>query len=215
MQTGASKKIDYLWFIFADYMGLPDFHITADQPVSKAFTALNIHTFHHALSFIRSLPYGRNAEKTNLSAVLLDGFGTCSTKHAALKQLATEHDFIDLQLVLGMFRMNAANTPAIAATLKKHGLEYIPEAHCYLKYQEERTDCTHPSAKPEDFEADLLEEHNILPEQITTYKISYHRAFLSEWLSTQKNLPVSPEQLWEIREQCIRDLTQHSQTNDL
>ena len=33
--------------------------------------------------------------------------------------------------------MNKKNTPEISVTLQKNQLEYIPEAHCYLKFEDQ------------------------------------------------------------------------------
>ena len=38
--------------------------------------------------------------------------------------------------------MNNLNTPKIGETILESGLEYIPEAHCYLKLNNQRIDIT-------------------------------------------------------------------------
>jgi hypothetical protein len=103
--------------------------------ISNKFLSHHIYTFDEATKFVRQLPYGRNNDKTDLTTIFYDNCGTCSTKHAILKQLANENNFNDLKLILGLFRMNAINTPKISETLKKSKLVYIPEAHNYLKYK--------------------------------------------------------------------------------
>jgi len=186
---------------------LPDFKIESSGTISTACLKNNVTGFHQAVQFIKQLPYGRNADKTDLTTLFTDNCGTCSTKHAFLKQLATEHGVHSIQLVIGLYRMNAVNTPLAAKRLKAHAIEYIPEAHCYLKLNNKVYDFTMPEPGKLDFENDLLEETEITPEQITSYKISYHKKYIEGWLIDNPDLGFSPDKLWEIRELCIHDLS--------
>src|SRR6478609_6372821 len=130
---------------------LIDFDIHASGIVSNECIQRNLHSFSAAATFIKGLPYGRNADKLNLTTVFADNCGTCSTKHALLKLLAEENGFDGLQLTMGLFKMNGSNTPEIAKRLLANGLEYIPEAHCYLKYNDKIMDFTSWNASPVDF----------------------------------------------------------------
>jgi hypothetical protein len=184
-----------------------DFDITPNGPISKTFLAHNISTFGEATAFVRQLKYGRNQNKADLTNVFTDNCGTCSTKHALLKQLADENGFDDLKLMTGLFRMNSINTPKISATLKVHKLTYIPEAHNYLKYKGAILDFTSKTSKPSDFESDLIQEIEISTNQIADFKVQYHKKYLSEWLIKHPTLNFTLSQLWKIREQCIADLS--------
>jgi len=189
-------------------LSLPDFKINAVGPVSMLFINRHIMTFAEAINFIRQLPYARNKNKEDLTTVFADNCGTCSTKHALLKQLATENGFQGLQLILGIFKMNAINTFPVSNTLKLHKLEYIPEAHNYLKFYDLIIDATRINSKPSDFVDDLLEEVEITPQQITDFKVAYHKDYLSKWLAGNKNINLTLDEIWMIREQCIRDLSE-------
>ena len=188
-------------------MNTPDFKITAEGPVSKAFVSAGSSDFQSALLLVKQLPYKRNENKNDLLVVLRDGYGTCSTKHALLKQLANEQGFVGIELILGVFKMTSANTSSVAKTLEKYDLSYIPEAHNYLKYKDEIIDCTKASWKASDFTSDLMEELTIEPSQITDFKVRYHMLFLEKWLKENKHVPYNLRELWEIREQCIQDLS--------
>lgn len=183
-----------------------NFQIESDGEISQLFRKRAITDFPGAAAFIRTLPYGRNADKTNLSTVFSDNCGTCSTKHAVLKLLAEENNFEGVELTLGLFRMNARNTIEVAETLSKYGLDHIPEAHNYLKYRGEIMDCTKPDSSASDFIDDLLEETTISPGKITDYKVAYHKAYLGKWLKDNPEIRYSLEELWSIRELCIQDL---------
>jgi len=186
---------------------LPNFKIQQNGEISTEFLKRNIHTFSEATEFINNLNYGRNENKNDLKTIFTDNCGTCSTKHSILKKLAEENNESEIKLILGIFKMNANNTSEIKETLKKNNLEYIPEAHNYLKYVNEIFDFTKIGSKPSDFENDLLEEIEILPNQITTFKVEYHKKFLQNWLNENNNIELNLNELWKIREECIQNLT--------
>jgi hypothetical protein len=53
----------------------------------------------------------------------------------------------------------------------------------------------------------FIREQEIRPDQIGTYKISFHRDFIREWLSQHRELSgFTPETSWSIREECISAL---------
>lgn len=184
----------------------PEFEIKANGQISIAFTERGIYTFTKAAEFVKELAYGRNANKNNLLSVFKDNCGTCSTKHALLSMLATENRFQDIKLFIGLYKMNSANTPEIARILRENNLPYIPEAHCYLKFGEQRLDMTKSTSTAADFVNDLLEEIEILPEQISDFKVDYHKAYLLKWLGQNMSVNLSLHELWQIREQCIQRL---------
>lgn len=70
--------------------------------------------FPDACTFIKNLPYRRNADKADIFCVLKDGFGTCSSKHAFLKYYADECCIPEVQLMLEIFKMGAQNTPKVS-----------------------------------------------------------------------------------------------------
>lgn len=185
----------------------PDFDIKSMGQISKEFTDRNIVTFKQASLFIKQLAYGRNADKNNLATVFTDNCGTCSTKHALLKRLADENEFEKVKLIVGLFKMNKKNTPQVSSTLQKYNLEYIPEAHCYLKFEDKIIDLTKLNSKPTDFLDELIEEIEIIPEQITDFKVNYHKNYLASWLDKNKQINLSLNELWEIREECIQKLS--------
>ena len=185
----------------------PDFDIKSMGQISKEFTDRNIVTFKQASLFIKQLAYGRNADKNNLATVFTDNCGTCSTKHALLKRLADENEFEKVKLIVGLFKMNKKNTPQVSSTLQKYNLEYIPEAHCYLKFEDQIIDLTKLNSKPTDFLDELIEEIEILPEQITDFKVNYHKNYLASWLDKNKQINLSLNDLWKIREECIQKLS--------
>ncbi len=175
--------------------------------VSRLFQERGIATFAEAGKFVANLKYGRNANKEDLTTLFSDNCGTCSTKHALLKLWAEEQGRQDIKLMLGIFRMNAQNTPKAGKILTKYNLPYLPEAHNYLKCHEIRLDFTLPEEKALQFENDLLEEIEIEVFQITAFKVQYHKDFLQKWLLENPTIIFDLETIWKIREECIEALS--------
>jgi phosphoglycolate phosphatase-like HAD superfamily hydrolase len=184
----------------------PDFIIQPVGQISSEFLKRRITTFKEAAEWVRQLPYGRNNNKDSLVTLFSDNCGTCSTKHALLKKLCLENNFQGIELVIGLFKMNGKNTPEVSTTLRKHGLEFIPEAHNYLKYYGKIIDCTKPTFNPSEFVDDLIEELTIMPDQISSFKVEYHKNYLKNWLRSNSYIKMTDEELWTIREACIKDL---------
>ncbi|MEL6812842.1 MAG: hypothetical protein AAFP76_16055 [Bacteroidota bacterium] len=180
--------------------------LTAQLTYTQLIANLGISNWEHLLSYVAAIPYGRTSNRQDLSLVISEGKGSCSSKHAFLKCIAMENKIPNVQLILGLYKMNAINTPGIGTVIDDHGLDYIPEAHCYLKIGENRRDLTHPNASFNRIAKDLIEEIEIQPEQITSFKVSFHQEFLKSWV-IDNSIPLSFEQIWEIREQCIQNLS--------
>lgn len=184
-----------------------NFDLYPNGQISKHFIDLGLRDFISAANFIKGLPYRRNKIKADLSTVFFDRCGTCSTKHAVLKQVCIENNIETVRLILGIFKMNKLNTPGVALTLEKYELEYIPEAHTYLTIGTTKLDCTKTNSLSIRFAEDLLSEIEIEPTQIADFKVNYHKDYLKSWLSVQTTIKYSLTELWAIREQCIEDLS--------
>lgn len=148
---------------------------------TSLFQMAGIHDFAGAARHVRALPYGRIADRQKLWLVLEERRGSCTTKHALLAELAREQG-IHVHLTLGIYEMNERNTPGVGQVLSPYGLEYIPEAHCYLRYEGGRIDVTGlpTAAEPIDH---FLQEEPITVDQIGAYKHDVHQRYLHGWIT--------------------------------
>ena len=185
---------------------LHNFPINPGKPVSDSFIERGITDFSSALLHVQDLPYGRNSDRTNPLLVLKEHCGTCSTKHALIKLLANENEKPEVKLMLGIFKMNENNTKNVKPVLHKYNLSYLPEAHTYLKVCNKVVDITKRSFANTLFLHDLLEEEEITPIQIGSYKLARHKEFLDQWLNQNKQIHYHLQELWVIREECIEAL---------
>jgi hypothetical protein len=162
--------------------------------------------FEELIDKVKNLPYGRNANRYDFSLVLSENKGTCSSKHAFLKDYADKNEIENVKLYIGIFRMNEVNTPKLGDLLSRNMIEYIPEAHCYLKINQIPVDATTSDSFYDKIKQDILEEIEIIPNQVSDFKVEYHKAFLKKWI-TETNQNNTFEEIWEIREQCIEKLS--------
>jgi hypothetical protein len=188
---------------------LPNFTLKTAGPLSAEIMARGVSDFRTAGRYLQKLPYGRTLDRADFSAVLREGKGTCSTKHAFLAALAREQGF-DILLMLGLYVMDESNTPGIGAVLQRYGVAALPEAHCYLMYEGLRIDVTRAGGPPAAAVIKFLREETIAPEQIGEYKVSWHRQFMRDWVAENSYQAGrrSFEDLWRIREECIAALGQ-------
>lgn len=184
-----------------------NFKIHSNREISQLFLKNNCSDFLSASEFVRNLPYRRNPNKDNLATVFIDECGTCSTKHAVLKILAEENHQPNFKLILGIFKMNGNNTPKVKSVLEAYNLDYIPEAHNYLKFNNQILDFTKRNSSENDFIDDLLEETEIQAHQINHFKVEFHKNYLRKWLAENPQILYSLDKLWQIREQCIKALS--------
>jgi hypothetical protein len=184
---------------------LPDAPLAAAGADSEALRRAGCATYRAAAKHLHELPYGRNADRADYRLVLAEGRGTCSTKHALLAAVAREQS-LPVALAIGIYEMTEANTPGVGRVLSAHGLAGLPEAHCYLVYQGHRVDVTRSGVIPEAPIQRFDVEWTIEPSQIGEHKVKLHREHLRRWVEARPDLGLSLDELWRIREECIRAL---------
>ncbi|MBN1380417.1 MAG: hypothetical protein JXA41_01955 [Deltaproteobacteria bacterium] len=183
------------------YEILPNKEIIGNSEVEKAFLKLGIKDLHNACEYVTRLPYGRTSDKTNFMQVLPEGRGSCSTKHALIASLAAELA-IDVQLMLGIYMMCEANTPGVEKVLANSGCVALPEAHCYLKYRDQRIDLTRLTVADREPIIEFIHEETIDVSQIGDYKKTVHQDFMKQWMTEDRF-----EAIWSLREACIKVLS--------
>lgn len=167
----------------------------------------NISTWEELTQYVKNLPYGRNANREDYTLVLSKNKGTCSSKHALLKALANDFNKDNVKLIVSIFKMNGVNMPKLASYLQDNEIDYIPEAHCYLKIDGIAFDYTVEDSLYPKIENDILKEIEIEPHQVAQYKVDYHKDFLKNWIIETKQSK-SFDEIWTIREKCIAMLSE-------
>lgn len=180
---------------------IPNFNLSTGGLISDHFIKNDILTFYEAINHIRKLHYGRSKYKYP-NNILKDLRGTCSTKHACIKELAEENNIYSIDLNMCIYPMHEGNTPGVGKILNRYKLEYMLESHVYITYGDERFDFTFPEKNEMKWENEILIETSIDVDQIKEHKAAYHKNILKDWIERDK-LPYSLKELWQIRESCI------------
>lgn len=188
----------------SSWQALPKWQLRPQGPITAAFLERNVSDLQQAGQLLQSLPYGRNERPLEPLCVLDEGRGTCSTKHALLARLAEEQDQ-PIQLMLGIYEMDPANTPGVGGVLDAHELKLMLEAHCYLMFDSQRIDVTRAPDTPAHPIERLLHEEQISPDHIGAYKTDLQRRMLRAWITAdpESSRGYTLDQLWSIREACI------------
>ncbi len=163
-------------------------------------------SFENLIEKVKNIPYGRNSNRENFSLVIAENKGTCSSKHAFLKDYANRNNIENVSLYIGIYKMNEKNTN-IDSILKEYHLDYLPEAHCYLKIDGNVVDLTSKKSNFEKIKPYLLEEIEIEPQQVCDFKVKYHQNFIKKWI-VNNQINYKFEEIWCIREQCIEKLSE-------
>jgi hypothetical protein len=183
-----------------------DIQLQSNDPLTIDIVESGVVTWEDLIRCVKNFHYGRNSNRSDLSLVWYERKGSCSSKHAFLKNIADLNKIPNIELMLCMFKMTAENTPKVGSVLKEYELEYIPEAHCYIRFGSEAIDVTTMTSSFDSIKSDVLEEQIIQPEQVTDYKVDYHKSYMRKW-AAENHPSKSFDELWSIREKCILALS--------
>jgi len=167
---------------------------------------MDITDFYSACDHVRNLSYERISDRNTFILVLSEQRGTCSSKHALLKALALENNFHSVSLCIGIYKMNSQNTAGIGSILENYNLSFIPEAHTYLRINNEIFDVTGLQTSERSFTDSILKELYVLPDQVGDFKVKLHQDYIRSWIKTER-VPYEYEEIWNLREQCIANLS--------
>lgn len=180
--------------------------IKSEDELSQLIKSKGIINWEMLVQYVQAIPYGRNTNREDFSLVIKENKGTCSSKHALLKELAVLNEIEGVQLIIGMYKMSEKNTPKIGNALSKQGFDYLPEAHCYLKINGQQKDYTNLNTDFDLIKNDLISEVEIEAYQVGVFKVEYHKTFMTNWIEENK-INKNFEEVWAIREQCILNLS--------
>ena len=183
-------------------MQLPDFSLEKGI-VSELFNEKGVFTFKEACSYIQNLPYGRISDRTNNSLVLIEKKGTCSSKHGLLASLVEENEHPEIELIAAIFMMSPATHPQLMTYFQDKPFTYIPEMHCFFRYNGKRFDFTSFINRMEFIEPKLVREQRCEPHQVGEWKEMIHKEYLNKWVGRNPDLGLTFDEIWECREKCI------------
>ena len=182
-----------------------DYKLTSTDSLTILAKQNGIESWKMLIEYVKNIPYGRTSSKKDFGLVMSENRGTCSSKHAYLKKVADFNHIPNVKLMLSIFKMSKLNTPKTGQVFANQKIAYIPEAHCYLKFNNECIDVTSKDLDFLKIKDDIIEETEIKPEQVITFKEAYHKKFIRNWIE-KDHLPLDFDQVWTLRETCIKNL---------
>ena len=192
-----------------------NYFLNSKDKLTSLITFSGINNWNELTKYIQNLPYGRNANRHDLSLILTEQKGTCSLKHAFLKKIADLNQLQNVKFYIGIYKMNHSNTPKIGNILSEnefnYQLDYIPEAHCYLKINGIEQDFTNNNSDFEKLRNDVLKEIEIAAHQVNEFKVDYHQDFLKKWIEEYNKITdfvINFDAIWQLREKCIANLSE-------
>ncbi|MES2589948.1 MAG: hypothetical protein V4622_13300 [Bacteroidota bacterium] len=186
---------------------LPNFELISKGKCTSFLDENQLSTFHELIEFVAKIPYGRNSKSGDFYLIFLENKATCSTKHGFLMEICELNNILEVELMVGIFLMSGDYSSKIKPVLDLHNLEALPEAHCYLRFNNQRFDFTTQNSEVKSFESFLIREQRCDSHQVFDWKPMIHKNFLESWLK-RKNLGFTVDELWEIRETCILKLSE-------
>ncbi|MEA5507774.1 hypothetical protein VB735_32735 [Halotia wernerae UHCC 0503] len=182
---------------------LPNVNIQAKGVVSKKFLEHGIETFCAACHWIKDLAYGSNSNNENSLILFQENRGTCTTKHGVIALLAQELG-LEVYKNLGFYRLNDDIVIGVNAIIQIHGLNFIPQIHCFLEYGSFKVDltegnCNGKNKTIEDYDFVVRVNPDLTYEEEKRYYISY----LNQYFAIDPKLAkVSIPEILELLEAC-------------
>jgi hypothetical protein len=182
---------------------LPNQSINGSGRVDKKFLELKIYDFHHACEWVNDLPYGYNSSHNDPFIVFTERRGICTTKHGVIALLAQEHD-LDIHKMLGFYKLDGKTVPGTDKILRKHGLSYIPQIHCFLGFHTcfvdlTEDDCHARKRRLDDFDITF----RVKPDINEMEELTYYRLGLEYYMmSNAKLAKMQKDHLVSILQEC-------------
>ena len=187
------------------------YEIVPGGHVSELFLSQGLTDLRSVLRWVQALRYERISNARDVSLVVQEQRGTCSSKHAVVALLANEQGWHDVKLVGIIYKMTEENTPGVGVVLKQRGISYVIEAHTMLRFKGLPVDITGISTGSRRALDDMLEEREMTVSELLSEKVLWHKAKWQRWLESHPN-GYTFEENWLIREACIDALSKKAIT---
>ncbi|EKU99814.1 hypothetical protein Lepto7375DRAFT_1887 [Leptolyngbya sp. PCC 7375] len=186
---------------------LPNVDLQPGDPIADQCLQRGLTTFHEACHWVKALPYGANSSSEDSLILFEEGYGNCTTKHGAIARLAAAHN-LSVSKYLGFYRLNDDIVTGVSAILQPHGLDFIPQSHCFLVHGDYRVDltegnCNGKNKTIEDYDFVIQVKPDLTEEQHE----AIYRDHLRRYYSIEPQLAVlGEEQVFELLISCDRQL---------
>ncbi len=186
---------------------LPNVTLQVHGTISEICLQRDLRTFHEACHWVKNLPYGANSHSEDSLILFEEGCGTCTTKHGAIARLAQEHN-LPIHKNLGFYRLNDDIVTGVNPILASYNLDFIPQIHCFLVYENCRVDLTEGNCNGKN---KTIEDYDYVVQVQPDLSEAQHQACYLEYLQRYAdNFPklaaLSEATVMEVLAKCDRQL---------
>lgn len=164
------------------------FEILSDKKVSTFLKGNNIHFFQSAIAFFKS---NLAALDDCLKLVVEDTNQTMTTVakfHAVLAQLAVENDISEIELVVGIFIVNATSFPELNDYFSDKSYDNLALSTCYCIIDGERIDFFKGNSFLDKISKRFVREQRVDPHQAKEWKEKIYEDYIGKWLKRNSEI---------------------------
>ena len=158
---------------------LPNPEISPNGEISSQFYKRNLSSFQEACHWVKNLPYGSNSSNDDSLIIFEEAKATCTNKHGIISRLAAELD-LKVYKNLGFYRLNDEIVTGVSQILQPYGLEFIPQIHCFLEYENYRVDLTEGNCNGKN---KTIEDYDFVIRVKSDLTHQEHEAYYLEYLA--------------------------------
>lgn len=159
-----------------------EFEILSNEKVSTFLKENNVHFFQSAIAFFKS---NLNALDECLKLVVEDSDNTMTTVakfHAVLAQLAVENDISEVELVVGIFIVNATSFPELTDYFSSKSYDNVALSTCYFVIDGERIDFLKGNNFLDKISKRFVREQRVDPHQAKEWREKIYEDYIGKWL---------------------------------
>lgn len=182
---------------------LPDVTIQPQGQICNLFLEREITSFQAACRYVKAMPYGSNSNNEDSLILFEENRGTCTTKHGAIARLAAELG-LEVDKHLGFYRLNDDIVTGVNEIIHPHGLNFIPQIHCFLQYKAFRVDLTEGNCNGKN---KTIEDYDFVvkvqPDLTHAQEEEYYRSYLELYFAIAPELSkVDASTILDLLTQC-------------
>lgn len=179
------------------------FEILSERKVSSFFKERGINYFKSAVAFIQS-----DLESLDdcLKLVVEDSNNSMTTVakfHSVLAQLAVENNISEVELVVGIFIVNAISFPELADYFSSKSYANLALSTCYFVIDGERIDFYKGNDFLNKISKRFVREQRVDPHQAKEWKEKIYEDYIGKWLKRNSEITETLEFFTETESEVL------------
>ena len=180
-----------------------EFEILSNEKVSTFLKEHNVNFFQSAIAFFKS---NLKALDDCLKLIVEDSNNSMTTVakfHAVLAQLAVENDISEVELVVGIFIVNATSFPKLADYFSSKSYANLALSTCYFVIDGERIDFFKGNNFLNKISKRFVREQRVDPHQAKEWKEKIYEDYIGKWLKRNSEITETLEFFTESESEVL------------